>query len=177
MSSMSAPKVISIAATLVFALGAGALGGGEPLSPVTMVRVTRDAAANSRIAAENTHRAAADTKAFQTIAENVRSQLNTSRHMLTTQLDLESSSRSSVRRSIDLARSLEQMERSLQALRRRLAAIASLSEDTVVDGQAAAEAGAALDSVLKTLRHRFEEVMDESRELNRKARGYERARP
>ena len=177
MSSRSTPRVISIAATLLFALGAVALGGGEPLSPATMAREAREAAANSRIAAANTRRAAADTKAFQTIAENVAAQLRISRHMLTTQLDLEASSRSSVRRSRDLARSVDQLERSLRALRARLAAIASLSEDTVIDGRAAAEAGAGLVSVLETLRDRFEEVMDESRKLNRKARGYERARP
>ena len=177
MRSMSPLKVTSIVATLAFALGAVVLGGGKPLSPATMVRVAGDAAANSRIAAENTRRAAVHTEAFTTIAENVRSQLNTSEHMLQTQLELEASSRSSVKRSLGLARSLDQIESSLRSLRTRLSAIASLSADTVVDGEAAADAADDLDSVLETLRERFEQVMDESRELNRKARGYERARP
>lgn len=177
MSSTSPPKLASIVATVAFALGALALGGGTPLSPATMARVAGEAAANSRIAAENTRRAVVHTRALNTIAENVKSQLNASEHMLTTQLELEESSRSSVERSLDLARSLDQIERSLRALHTRLSAITGLSEDTVVDGRAAANAAIELDAVLETLRDRFEKVMDESRELNRKARGYERARP
>jgi hypothetical protein len=169
-------KVVSAALSAVFIVGAVALGGGHPLSPAEIARNTRRAADNAARAAANTRRAAGDTRALATIANNVSSQLETSRKMLATQLRLEASSRRGATRSSEVRDGIRRLGELIAALERRLVRVTSVAEDTAARGEGAARAARDLERMLSLLGARFDEVVSESRELNRKARGFSRLR-
>ena len=169
-------RIFSGVLTAALFIGAVVQGGGKPLSPAEIARATRRAADNARQAAENTKGAADDTAALATIARNVQSQLDTSRKMLTTQLRLEASSRRGASRSSELQAGIRSIERIISALERRLIAVTDIAENTAVHGEAAAGAAQGLDRVLRILDAKFDEVVEQSRELNRKARGFSRLR-
>ncbi|MEA2432620.1 MAG: hypothetical protein QOG54_77 [Actinomycetota bacterium] len=169
-------KILSGLLTIGLSLGAIVQGGGKPLSPAEIAQATRRAADNARQAAENTKAAADDTDALATIAVNVRSQLDTSERMLATQLRLEASSRRGAARSADVQAGIRAIERIISALERRLVAVTDIAEHTAVQGEASAGAAEVLDRVLRILGAKFDVVVEQSRELNRKARGFSKLR-
>ena len=173
---MTPLKIASGAATVVCLVGAIAIGGGHPVSPARIAATTSEAASNAAEAERNTERAADSTRAILTIAQNVQSQLRSSRRLLQIQLRLEDNARVGSERSRDLQAGIEDIRTALVALRGDIAALTALSERTVSSGEDAAAAGTAIENRLDALRERFDEVIEQSKRLNRKARGYDRAR-
>jgi hypothetical protein len=153
-----------------------AIGGGVPLAPEKVADATAHAADNARIAATHTERAARYTEALAAIAGNVRSQVETSRRLLATQLRLEESARDSGRRSADLQRGLEDVRSMLARFETKLGELTRLSSTTTSDSETSARAASRLLSTLRALERRFQVVTRQSRELNRKARGYDEIR-
>ena len=173
---MTPVKIVSAFITVVFVGGAIAIGGGHPISPARIAATTSEAARNAAEAEANTARAAKSTRALATIAENVDSQVESSRRLLEVQLRLEENSRVGAKRSRDLQDGIAQISRALASLRDDIAALTDLSEQTVSNGEDAAAAGTAIEDRLSALQARFEEVIEQSRRLNRKARGYQEVR-
>jgi hypothetical protein len=171
-----AVKLASTFVSAVLVIGALAIGGGVPLAPKEVADATSRAADNARIAASHTERAARYTEALATIARNVRSQVETSRRLLATQLRLEASSRESAGRSDDLQRGLAEVRSGLVRFEKKLRELTRMSSMTTSDSEASAGAAGDLLSTLRGLEQRFQAVIRESRELNRKARGYEEIR-
>ena len=169
-------KILSGITTAAFVVGAVVIGGGHPVSPARIARTTSEAASNAAAAERNTNRAAESTRALVTIAENVASQVESSRRLLEIQLRLENSAREGTETSRDLQKAINEIRGALIGLRGDIEALTTLSERTVAGGHAAAEAGVAIEARLRALQARFEEVIEQSRRLNRKARGYEEAR-
>ena len=169
-------KIVSALATVAFLAGAIAIGGGHPVSPARIAATTSEAARNAAEAERNTQEAAESTRALATIAENVASQVESSRRLLEIQLRLERSARDGAARSQDLQKGIDEIRRVLQSLRGKIATLTDLSGRTVASGQRAADAGDAIEARLRVLEARFEEVIKQSRRLNRKARGYDEAR-
>jgi hypothetical protein len=168
---------IGSAVLSVALLGAAvAIGGRAPLSPAKVADALQSAARNVTEAEANTAAAARSTRALATIARNVDSQVQSSRRMLGIQLRLERSSRRGASRAADLGRGIDGITDALLRVRRHLETLAGLSSTTVAAGERSAAAGDDVDSSLATLRALFQEVIHESRELNRKARGYQRLR-
>jgi hypothetical protein len=164
---------------LAIALGlvALAIGGGVPLSPRQIAANTRDAADNAAKAADNTDRMASDTEYLATIARNARSQYETSQELLKTQLAMERSARDGIGRSRSLQDGLEGIGDELTDLLARLRTFAGRSNATTASVTDATTAATSLDATLERLLARFGRVLEESRELNRKARAYDRVRP
>jgi hypothetical protein len=169
-------KIVSGLLTGALALGAVVQGGGKPLSPAEIARATTRAADNAAQAANNTKSAAGDTEALATIARNVQSQLDTSRRMVATQLRLEASARRGARQSAAVQTGIAEIHRIISALLRRLTTMTAVAEHTADQGEAAADAARALDHMLSVLEAKFDEVIVQSRELNRKARGFSKLR-
>lgn len=165
-------KIASVVATVALAGGAIAIGGGNPLSPGRIAGSTQRAAANVAEAERNTSRAAESTRSLVTIADNVRRQANSSRKLLEIQLRLEESSREGAARAGDLQAGIADATSELRSLKKAIARIAGASKATVDAGLAAAAAGESIGSALRTLQDRFDEVTEQSRRLNRKARGF-----
>ena len=169
-------KIASVALAVVFGCIAVAIGGGAPLSPAAIANATSDAARNVKVAEENTAEAARDTEDLAVIARNVKAQHATSTRMLDIQLSIEDATR-------DAASSARELNVALagigEALRRvesdlgQLSELASLSGSTV---DATALRAAELQQVIDLLQARFVQVTRQSRELNRKARGYQEVR-
>ena len=97
--------------------------------------------------------------------------------MLDTQLDIEESSKEGLGLSRDLAGSIGKVSGALQDLESKLRALSEDSAEVTESSESIEAAARDLDSRLDTLIGRFEVVTRESRELNRKARGFERLRP
>ena len=171
---MNAIKIAAIAITLVLIGVAVAIGGGAPLSPAKVASALEDAAHNVRAAEENTAKAAASTRALITIARNVDSQVRSSRRLLETQLRLEGSARHGARRTNDLRAGIDGITAALIEVKHHLQELAGLSPATVSAGERSASRGESVGSALAKLRSIFRKVVHESRELNRKARGYQR---
>ncbi|MGH2734154.1 MAG: hypothetical protein ACRDKZ_01130 [Actinomycetota bacterium] len=169
----AAPRLASGALTIVFCLGALAVGGGLPVEVSTIVAETRRAADNAAIAKRNTRAAVRSTEALADIARHVRAQQRSSKRMLEIQLDIEASSRSSATRSERIADELARLKKELEDLTDRFGSLTSLSERAGAQTQATAAASGRLRATLGRLLERFEEVTRESSELNRKARGYD----
>lgn len=164
---------------LAVALGIGALaiGGGTPLSPRQIADNTRAAADNAARAARNTGLMVSDSESLATIAANARSQYQTSKRLLDTQLAMERSSRSGAVRSRALHDRLRRIGDELTTLLARLRSLSEYSDDTTASTSDATVAASSLDAAVGRLAARFEQVVRESRELNRKARGYDRVSP
>jgi hypothetical protein len=171
-----AVKVAGALASAALVTAAVAIGGGVPLAPEEVADATARAADNARIAATHTERAARYTEALAAIARNVRSQVETSRRLLATQLRLEESARDSGHRSADLQRGLADVRSLLARFETKLGALTRLSSTTTSDSEASARAASHLLSTLRALERRFQVVTRQSRELNRKARGYDEIR-
>lgn len=169
-------KIASMVVTAGALAGAVAIGGGVPLSPAEIADATEMAAANSKTAVRNTSEAERDTRALATIARNVDRQLATSRRMLDIQLQIEATSESMNSRTVDLAGAIEAIEEELSALERDVAALANLAGRTAGYADDSVAAARTLRETLAVLMERFDEVVAESRELNRKARGYQKLR-
>jgi arginine utilization protein RocB len=169
-------KVGSVLVSAALVTGALAIGGGVPLAPEEVSDATGQAADNARIAATHTERAARYTEALAAIARNVRSQVETSHRLLATQLRLEESARVSGRRSTDLQRGLAGVQSMLARFETKLGVLTRLSSTTTSDSEASARAASHLLSTLRALERRFQVVTRQSRELNRKARGFDEIR-
>jgi hypothetical protein len=162
---------------VALAIGAVAIGGGTPLSPRQIADNTRAAADNAARAAHNTGLMVSDSESLATIAANARSQYQTSQRLLETQLAMESSSRSGADRSRALHDRLRRIGAELASLLVRLRSLSEYSDDTTANTSEATVAASSLDAAVGRLAERFEQVVRESRELNRKARGYDRVSP
>jgi hypothetical protein len=167
---------LSLFVTLALLGGAIAIGGGTPLSPATIARRAETAAENSRIAERNTETAARDTRALAKIARDVGSQLESSRRMLHIQLEIERSSRSTAERSSRLRNAIGAIERTLSTLETPLRKLAEIAERGMGAARTNAAVADRLREQMSTLIARYRVVTRESRELNRKARGYEKLR-
>lgn len=170
-------KIASVGTTIGFVIGAVAIGGGTPLSPAAIADAASRAAANARAAEENTAKAAQDSAALEEIARNVASQAETSEKLLETQLALEESSRRGAARAKELTRELGRIAELLDRVVARMEGIAGLAATTLSATDASATAADSLMTRLTTLEARFRAVVEQSRRLNRKARGYEEAKP
>lgn len=165
---------LGVSALLV--IWAIAIGGGLPPPPGELLSAARSAASNVAVAADNLERAERDTRALVKIARNVRSQLDSSERLLETQLEIEEMSRSSLRRSRAMSQRILGIDRAIEELGERLRQMTSLATQTGGQAEDAADAAGVLQRTLDELRKRFERLIEESRELNRKARGYEEFR-
>ena len=173
---MTPLRLVAVVVSAALFGGALAIGGGVPLSPGQIAAATRSAADNSRAAAANTELAARDTRALATIARNVGSQVRSSRLLLETQTRLHESSREGVERAKLIARGIARVRQALDAMRRRIAVLTSFSEDAATAAADSSSAADRLARTLRALRARFDEVVRQSRRLNRKARGFDEAR-
>ncbi len=169
-------KIASAVATTALAGTAIVIGGGHPVSPAQIARTTSEAARNAEEAERNTSRAAESTRALVTIAENVASQVQSSRRLLEIQLRLERSAREGAARSEDLHAGIDDIRRALLSVRADIRSLTDLSGNTVTSAERSAAAGTMIEGRLRALEARFKEVIKQSRRLNRKARGYDEAR-
>jgi hypothetical protein len=166
-------KWLSAACTTVAVVAGLAIGGGLPPPPATLAREARAAQRNAAIAARNIARAESDTQALTTIAENVVRQVAASRRLLETQLEIEDASRSSARSTGLVRRRIGSLHDAIRSLGDRLEALSGDTEETGDQAGAAAGAARRLEATLRNLRARFDRLIEESRELNRKARGFQ----
>ncbi len=172
-----ARRGISIALSVAFlAIGVG-IGGGVPRSLHDLASRTGAAADNAEIAAENTSIAVRDTEAVAQIAESVRSQLRSSERMLTTQQEIEGLTSQNLGHSKELAEVIEDIRVALVDLKERLGRLSSLSRKSGTSAERTASSAADLKDTLDRLAARFERVVEESIELNRKANAYEEITP
>lgn len=174
---MTRPTLISWVVAGALGVGAVVVGGGTPLPPREIADNTRAAAANASEAADNTDAMATDTESLATIAGNARRQYQISKRLLETQLEMEESARSSIDKSRALHEGLRGIGRELATLLTRLRSIASYSDESTTSAERSVAAATSLEATLSRLSARFEAVVRESRELNRKARGYDRVAP
>jgi methyl-accepting chemotaxis protein len=169
-------RIVSWVIAIGSLVGGLAIGGGVPPSPAHLARAAGDAADNTSRARSNTASAVESTEALATIARNVYRQLQASRRMLTTQLEIERSSRAGLRHARTLVDRIARIRTAIKDLAARLADVAELSEDATATSETSARAADLLATKLRRLDARFDIVTRESRELNRKARGYRRLR-
>lgn len=165
-------NAFSAAVTLTGVVGAAAVWTGAPLAPATIARHAQDAARNSSEAVLNLTEAEISTDALHDIAENVRVQLETSRRMLDTQLQIESSTRRGGGYARAIAERIRSINRVLARLKDGLAVLGMLSLEATLSAEDAAAAAGMLGATLDVLQDAYDQVIDESRELNRKSRGY-----
>ncbi len=157
--------------------GAVAVGGGAPLSPASIARAAREAAENLDRAEANTERAAENTEAFAEINRNVGRQVATARRLLGTQLEIERTSRRGAGLSRELLARLAGLGSTLREVEGSLRSVAQLSGRVTATAQTSERAAAGLDAALDALQARFHVALRESRELNRKARAFDEAKP
>ena len=170
-------KGLSLLATALFVALAIVVGGGTPPSPQTIAETASDAADNLARAQENVRAAARDTEVLAGIAEDVETQLEASRTMLETQLEIEQSSREGLGLSRDLVDAIATVDSALEGLVEKQQSLAAESSAVTTSSESIEDAASDLDDRLDALMERFSVVTRESRELNRKARGFEEARP
>jgi hypothetical protein len=164
--------VLSLIVTGGLVLATLAIGGIAPLSPAEMAHGTVQARSDLKEAIRNTTITAEQTRAFGTIATNVRKQLDASRRILAIQKGLEQSSKLSVDYSSRVQGRIRELLIALEKLQRDMRSSSALS-GRLNDSAAAAQEGASgLDGVLSDLTARFVKVISQSRELNRKARAF-----
>jgi len=171
---MSPAKIFSLVLTALLLVGAVVIGGGTPLSPGKIADATSIAARNAEEAAENTARAERSTRALADIAEDVRSQLESSKKLLEIQLGLEASSRDGAERAKLLEGDIDAIGRELLALQRAAEALSDASGDAGDQVKTLAGSATDLEQEIAALGRRFNAVVKQSRELNRKARGFDR---
>jgi hypothetical protein len=165
-------KVLSIAISLAAIAGAVVVSDRAPLTPAHLVRTTRDARINLDRAEENTDETVESTEGFALIAHNVRSQVQSSETLLRIQRGLERSSVETAATSIELRKALAGLARDFSRAAAPLDRVNRLAQETAAAGVASAGAAERLFGALLGLRARFDKVLKESRELNRKARGF-----
>ena len=170
---MSGPwKVSSVLATAVLLVAAVAIGGGALPRPDRLASLAGEASRNTKEAAANIKRAVEDTEALAVIADNVTDQLRTSERLLATQLRIEDASREGASMSRSLTEDIDRIERVLNRLKGRLIATSTLSESTSSLAESSSAAATGLQETLDRLQARFDVLVKESRELNRKAHGF-----
>lgn len=165
-------KLGSLVATGSLTIAAVIVGGGAPPDPARLARVASAAADNAAEAADNIAVARRDTEALATISDNVLRQLDASRRLLKVQLEIEESSRSSADASGALGTNIRGLKETLTNLKKRLETLSLLAGDAGDQSRAAAAGARTLRASLDELKRRYDRLIEESRELNRKARGY-----
>lgn len=170
-------KGASLLVTGIFVSLAVIAGGGTPPSPQAIASAASDASDNLDRAQANVRSAVSDTEALATIARNVESQLQTSEELLETQLEIEQTSKEGLGLSRQLADSLAGVGAAIEGLERRLRRLSRDSDEVTESSASIRDAAVDLDDRLDRLIGRFRVVTRESRELNRKARGFEEVRP
>lgn len=173
---MAWPRMLSIAVTVLGLAGGLVVGGGLPPSPATLAREAGQAADNARIAQDNLAKAERDTRALAEIARHVLEQVEASRRLLATQLDIEASSRSSAALSEQLEDNIASIHRSIRRVAVRLTSLSRAAATSGAQAEGSADAAARLEARLTDLKRLFDELIEQSRELDRKARGYEQLR-
>jgi hypothetical protein len=123
-------------------------------------------------AEHNTDLTVESTEGFALIAHNVRSQVHSSETLLRIQRGLEESSVDTAGTSIELRKALQALAREFSRTAAPLTRVNDLAEQTAAAGVASAGSAERLFGALLGLRARFDKVVKESRELNRKARGF-----
>ena len=154
-----------------------AIGAGVPLSPARIAKVTGDATDNLEVAQANIEEAVESTEALAEIERNVSSQLQTSRRLLETQLGIEESSTSGLDLSRRLVGRIGDVGDELRHLVGRLQDVSTASSSVSSSAEAGETAADSLEETLDHLISRYEVAVRESRELNKKARAFERVRP
>lgn len=170
-------KVASALLTVLFLAGGVAIGGGIPLSLSDLAGRTAEAADNARAAARNTESAAEDTEALAGIAESVKSQLDSSRRMVATQSKIEHATDTNVRSSRQLTAVIKRIRSALDELVAGLTRVSKFATASGATAESSAAAAGRLDATLTALSERFEVVVAQSRELNRKANAYAEITP
>ena len=170
-------RIVSIALTVALAGGAVAEGGGHPLAPSALARAAREAAHESRVAAGNITRATRDSAALVSITRHVEQQLGAIRDLLRTQRRIEASSRVGVKRARSISALIRGLGVAIGDLGGRLRGTSVVSGRVGGETRRAAGSASALAGELAALRTRYDEVVRLSRSLDRKARGYRKARP
>jgi hypothetical protein len=165
-------KLVAIVVSVAALAGAVIVSDEAPLPPAKLLRSTRDARQNLERAEANTEESAENTEGFALIAANVRSQVNSSETLLRIQRGLEQSSVESGRTAFELRKALAALARGFRRASSPLGRINELAERTSATGATSVRAAEGLMRELFGLRLRFDKVVKESRELNRKARGY-----
>lgn len=175
---MSAPwlKVASVVLTAGLLIAVVAIGGGAPPDLASIASRSSEAAGNLEAANRNISRAVRDTEALVEIVSSVGEQLEASERLLETQLQIERSSRSSADRSEELTEKIRSVGARLRELRDDLSSVAGLARRAGDVTETSADSAERLQATLRRLRLRFDRLIEESRELNRKARGYEELR-
>lgn len=170
-------KAASALLTVLFLTGGVAIGGGIPVSLSDLAGRTAEAADNARAAARYTESAAEDTEALAGIAESVKSQLDSSRRMVATQLKIEHATDTNVRSSRQLTAVIKRIRGALEELEAGLTRLSRYATTSGATAGSTAAAAGRLDATLTTLSERFDTVVAESRELNRKANAYAEITP
>jgi chromosome segregation ATPase len=169
-------KIASALTTGALVVGAFAIGGGSLPRPDRLASLAGEASDNTQEAAANIKSAVEDTEALAVIARNVRVQLETSERLLATQLRIERESRAGAARSRTLTEDIERIRRVLNRLEERLLRTSRLSASTTSVAESSSASADDLERTLDTLKARFDALIEESRELNRKAEGYSELR-
>lgn len=167
-------KMFSATITVLLTLGALLIGGGSPLSPKEIADAASLAVDNSKVASANTAEAAESTRALADIARNVGIQLDLSKQLLDIQLGLEEHSKEGARRAEELERDIAAIAEELEDLERSALRLSEASGRAGRQVEVLAGSATSLDRALARLQRRFDEVVEQSRELNRKARGFEK---
>lgn len=173
---MRAPKLASGIITAGLLIGAVLQGGGVPLSPAEIARGTSRAADNVTTAVGNTRAAVESTRALGRIADAVNEQVSASRRMLEIQLEIEKSSRAGAEQSTSLEKAVGSIESALTALESDLSSLSRATRRAGANTEAAAASASTLVDALDALEGRFDVVVEQSRKLDRKARGYRKLR-
>ncbi|MDX6587627.1 MAG: hypothetical protein QOI31_2100 [Solirubrobacterales bacterium] len=168
-------KALSLLVTVACLVGAFALGGEKPLSPAVLARHTNEARKNLAEAVDNAELTARRTAAFGDIARNVKRQLDSSRRLLAIQLELEDSSRAGSKATEVINDRLASLAGTLDSLRDLIQSLGGLSQRLGDVASNTVSGASDLTGRLDALHARFQRVIEESRELNRKARGFEKA--
>jgi chromosome segregation ATPase len=169
-------RIGSIVVTLALIVVAGAIGAGVPIAPARIADATTDAAHNVAIAEGNTEKAVQETEDLAQISKNVRKQLETSRRMLSTQLEIERATGKAAASSQDLNDALTEVGNALGGVESQLSDLLSLAHRSAATVDATVSSATDLQEVIALLQARFQQVTEQSRELNRKARSYAEAK-
>lgn len=169
-------RAISISLSVICLAGAILMAEGAPRSPQELARHAREAARNVAEARTNIEGAARDTEALARVVENIAVQVETSRRLLRTQLSIEDGSRDTAADGRRLAVRTDELASELETISVRLGRLSRLARGGVESSEDAAGRAARLEDAIGSLDRSFRRLIRQSRELNRKARGYRRLR-
>jgi methyl-accepting chemotaxis protein len=170
------PKAFSLLLTFVFIGAAFAVGGEKPLSPAEIAHRTSLARSDLKKALKNTELTIEQSRSFETVSENVRRQLKASQRLLEIQLSLEVSSRSSVRVAEEVRARIAKLLGTMESLGSAMPELSARSGELGATTQEALAGASDLSALLLEVEEGFGELIEQSRKLNRRARGYDQAK-